>query len=417
MRRRSRLLGLSLAALLLPACPDEVSQLEPTGSESSTSVASTGLATATSQGSTSSGVVDDTGTSSSSSAGDTAGSQDCCAPHDAVGCEDPDLTTCVCNEIAFCCAFEWDETCVEQALACGGCGAQTTTDTTGAPEPVCCSASDQPGCAEDPALEGCVCGLDAFCCDQQWDDQCVQTAIRQCAAECGGGADACCVPSGSPGCPEDPMLEGCVCAIDPFCCDEQWDGQCVEIANDDCNAECTPVGGGDCCMANGSPGCDDMMVQDCVCAIDGYCCDTDWDGICVNEAQYECMIDCGLPPANEGDCCVETPGPGCDDPVVTDCTCMLDDGCCLFPWDAGCVQLAVTTCGITCPGVDPLPPCCLPQMAPGCIDMPVQDCVCAFDPFCCDTQWDDICVDEAQMDCMLDCGGGGGGGGTGGSTT
>jgi len=35
---------------------------------------------------------------------------------------------------------------------------------------------------------------------------------------------------------------------------------------------------------------------------------------------------------------------------------------------------------------------------PGCSDTVCQNEVCAFDPFCCDVEWDDICIDEAIND-------------------
>ena len=95
-------------------------------------------------------------------------------------------------------------------------------------------------------------------------------------------------------------------------------------------------------MPHGGPECDDVPVNDCVCELDPYCCDEQWDEICVSEAQYACTADCGLPPPNMGDCCMEQPGPGCGDMAVTDCTCMLDGFCCLFPWDPHCIAVAVT---------------------------------------------------------------------------
>ncbi|MGE0641800.1 MAG: hypothetical protein AB7G12_14715 [Thermoanaerobaculia bacterium] len=41
----------------------------------------------------------------------------------------------------------------------------------------------------------------------------------------------------------------------------------------------------------------------------------------------------------------------------------------------------------------------------GCDDPTCQDTVCAFDPFCCQVEWDDICVNEALVYCTV-CGGG-----------
>jgi len=412
--------SVAVVTLLLGGCSDAPSQTDGPGSSTTTDTTGPGPIPVTSTGSTSTGVVDDTGTSGSSSSGGTTGeSQSCCNAHAGAGCDDVELAKCVCEQEAFCCAFDWDDECVELAGQCGGCGAATgtTAETTGNPEPSpCCAASEQPGCAEDPMLEACVCDLDSFCCDEQWDAQCTQTAVRQCSAVCETSGEPCCAPTGTPGCPEDPAVEACVCNFDAYCCDRQWDAMCVGIGQGDCGLDCIGGGGGgggDCCMAQGGPECDDMAVNDCVCELDGYCCDVQWDEICVSEAQYVCMDDCGLPPANMGDCCMEQPGPGCDDMAVTDCTCMIDFGCCLFSWDSHCAAIAVTACDIACEGIEPLDPCCLSQPDPGCSSDPaVEDCVCDIDSFCCDTQWDDQCAGLAQFACDLDCSGEGGMGGT-----
>ncbi len=51
--------------------------------------------------------------------------------------------------------------------------------------PSCCKAGGQ-GCASDPELEACVCGKDAYCCDTEWDGVCVDIA-ETCGLTCGGG--------------------------------------------------------------------------------------------------------------------------------------------------------------------------------------------------------------------------------------
>jgi len=43
----------------------------------------------------------------------------CCEVHESPGCPEPDVVDCVCAQEAFCCAFEWDQTCVD--LATGEC--------------------------------------------------------------------------------------------------------------------------------------------------------------------------------------------------------------------------------------------------------------------------------------------------------
>ena len=53
------------------------------------------------------------------------------------------------------------------------------------------------------------------------------------------------------------------------------------------------IPGGSCCIDNsGAPGCDVPEIEACVCAIDGFCCDTEWDGICVDQAVADCNADC-----------------------------------------------------------------------------------------------------------------------------
>jgi hypothetical protein len=55
-------------------------------------------------------------------------------------------------------------------------------------------------------------------------------------------------------------------------------------------------GGSDCCLANGTPGCDDAECEALICAIDPFCCDVAWDSICADEAQDLCEIcTCGSP--------------------------------------------------------------------------------------------------------------------------
>jgi hypothetical protein len=105
-----------------------------------------------------------------------------------------------------------------------------------APSNDCCEASEEPGC-RDPGLLACACAIDPFCCEEAFDAACVELA-----AECGASCEPpvpsapCCSPTGSPGC-GDPEVEACVCDIDPFCCEEQFDSSCVELGLE-CGADC-----------------------------------------------------------------------------------------------------------------------------------------------------------------------------------
>lgn len=215
----------------------------------------------------------------------------CCRPHPGPGCDDePGVDTCVCEVDDYCCNVEWDEVCTDlaQDLGCAECNGPDTqgTDLPGD----CCSPTSAAGCI-DPEVEACVCDADPFCCEVEWDEACVEdTDLYQCGcAEPPGTSDTsdtdgptdCCTASPEPGCNE-PDIEACVCALDNFCCDTAWDQQCTGLVSEGGCGMCTyPQGTGDCCLENMTVGCDDPDIQDCVCAGDPFCCTIEWDGICV----------------------------------------------------------------------------------------------------------------------------------------
>jgi hypothetical protein len=96
-------------------------------------------------------------------------------------------------------------------------------------------------------------------------------------------------PYGVGGC-IDPDIEAAVCAEDPYCCATRWDSICVgeveSVYGDNC----------DCCefssQAEGCyrPGPDPMVISDCVCVADPYCCTVRWDYLCVNHVE---SLSCG----------------------------------------------------------------------------------------------------------------------------
>jgi len=51
----------------------------------------------------------------------------------------------------------------------------------------------------------------------------------------------------------------------------------------------------DCCSPSptGTPGCTDAACEAAVCAVDAFCCDNEWDGICADESAVECPGLCG----------------------------------------------------------------------------------------------------------------------------
>jgi hypothetical protein len=108
---------------------------------------------------------------------------------------------------------------------------------------------------------------------------------------------------------------------------------------------CLPDGG-DCCEANGLPGCNDAACCSAVCANDPFCCEVSWDHACAGAAASLCAV-CqaagGCP--GPGDCFVPHATPGCQDAACCQTVCGFNPFCCEVTWDFTCVQIAHAWCG------------------------------------------------------------------------
>ena len=385
-----------------------------------------------------------------------AGTESCCQYHQTPGCDSPDVQSCVCGPFPECCEDAWHPHCAEIALM--ACGAVCPFDGP------CCQENATPGC-DVPEITSCVCQRNPECCFDQWSPHCVQTAFRECGApcppECTDDAacedgstctlDVCrapgyCVSSRDPGCfmtepcceahasagCVDRLVTGCVCERDPGCCSSSWHFNCARIAASECQADCQFAG--DCCAANGTPGCDQPAVSACVCQQNPFCCMGPWSPACADIAflqcgaacQPECAVaeDCAPSPDpcviavcqapgvcayrsnpdcfGVDSCCSYHPTPGCDDPAVSDCVCGMYPDCCDVEWMPHCAEMALGACGAVCAYDGP---CCQANSSPGCEDPSVSACVCAIDAMCCTESWMPHCADIAAVECGLDCGG------------
>ncbi|HZF54064.1 MAG TPA: hypothetical protein VE093_35710 [Polyangiaceae bacterium] len=161
--------------------------------------------------------------------------------------------------------------------------------------------------------------------------------VYDCGVGMGGGGPGVCdhdvCTAGGPlgtGCD---MCASQVCAVDSFCCDTQWDAQCIsEVAQYCAGMSCgAPTGcAHDECSAGGKL---DPMCSQCatdVCAADAYCCSTAWDATCVSEVAKHCPMKMCGPQA-------------CQSPA--DC-----------PWPLGC--LPNKTCGKCTSNADCTPDMC-----------------------------------------------------------
>ena len=116
---------------------------------------------------------------------------------------------------------------------------------------------------------------------------------------------------------------------------------------DDLRIDLDPVHGP--CVA-GAPGCSDPSIEGCVCDLDPFCCEVGWDDPCITLSAVACGSECGIPACGTGGHCdLSGPDPGCEDVDCCTRVCFEDPFCCLVRWDESCVQTQVLVCG---PAVD-----------------------------------------------------------------
>ena len=183
------------------------------------------------------------------------------------------------------------------------------------------------------------------------------------AVFCGAAAAGpCCVARKEPFC-VDPACCNAVCTFDPTCCQVAWDARCVEIAVAVCDGLCGPPPSEIC--ANGF--------------------DDDFDG----------LTDCEDPDCVGSPNCGNGPGEVCGNGQDDDGDGLVD---CDDPDCADFQQCGDSFCGD--PEADS---CCFAHPMPFCADESCCETVCAVDPFCCTTAWDDLCADEAAELCGTLC--------------
>lgn len=91
-------------------------------------------------------------------------------------------------------------------------------------------------------------------------------------------------------CGADPCITS-VCMDQPACCTTNWNESCVAAAKAKCGVSCACSHS----ICQGGGGALDPTCNPCaaaVCKADPYCCEQNWDGICVNEVGLVCGIDC-----------------------------------------------------------------------------------------------------------------------------
>lgn len=240
-----------------------------------------------------------------------------------------------------------------------------------------------------------------------------------------GATGDCYAGHAGPGCADAGCCQA-VCQIDPSCCDVAWDGLCAGLANllpgpcasathPNCNASASP-----CSQPVGepTPGCNDPDCCRRICAMDPYCCNYGWDGVCAAEARLYCSeipAGCGHPEA--GDCFafigLGNPTPYCNDAECCERVCAYWPPCCEQGWSGGTVEgePCVSRAHVLCNGGmcgEGRGSCFTPhEPAGGCSDPECCQRVCEMVPACCmddpepslGAGWNQNCVDFAMALC------------------
>jgi hypothetical protein len=328
----------------------------------------------------------------------------CYTAHGTPNCADAACCKAVCAVDPFCCDKVWDASCADRAgTVCPdpveGCGESPRS---------CWVASFWSTGCSDPACCRNVCEVDVFCCEVRWDAVCARQADLYCMPDFPSqvGRDGCLSVHASPGCAQR-ECSNAVCSTDPTCCTEDWDQRCVVLAGALCPAPYSCPALGRCDAAHENPGCDDVACCNGVCNADPTCCDAAWDADCATIARAICETPAGLPwncPCI-GDCFSEHDNPGCEDGSCCNIVCQLKPSCCTEAWDAECASFASFVCcgpvgcDSGCNG-----PCTEPHASPFCSDPYCCATVCAQDPLCCSFSWDGLCVEIALQRCASSCG-------------
>ncbi|MBL9149998.1 MAG: hypothetical protein JNM94_15015 [Phycisphaerae bacterium] len=248
---------------------------------------------------------------------------------------------------------------------------------------------DAAGC-DDSACCNTVCVLEPTCCELAWDQLCVALAFKFCDS-CGVAGNSCFSAGAAPGCSQANCCNY-VCSLPgwEFCCEIVWDAACAKAADFYCQG-CGSPGAGNCNSVHEGFGCVDAVCCGSVCAVDPDCCTLSWDQTCVEWANIFCP-GCGSPLV--GACCWPHAGPYCDDAACCETVCAADPFCCSTTWDNVCVLVANASCNLTlCNCGDPSAGLCKTVHAtPGCSDFECCTAVCSADSYCCAAEWDFACT-------------------------
>jgi hypothetical protein len=118
------------------------------------------------------------------------------------------------------------ETCAVELSCCQGSPPAWDGD---------CIALAQATCGADPCLSA-VCAQDPTCCSAAFTEACVALSVSLCGAAC-DCAHPICAAGEELSMTCDPCVAE-ICSIDAFCCQDKWDDACVTEVSTICGITC-----------------------------------------------------------------------------------------------------------------------------------------------------------------------------------
>lgn len=190
---------------------------------------------------------------------------------------------------------------------------------------------------------------------------------------------------------------------------------------------------GSCLEGNGSAACASTNCCNTVCTFDPFCCDTQWDPLCAEGALKSCSVAVnGVSPSSgpeaggtwitiEGELLsgpaastdVSVGGTPCNDVVITDARVACETPAGIGPADVSVVNnepglmdnsdtvanaysYKPDNCGVSGSGS-----CLSANGSAGCTSDECCTAVCDTDDFCCGSEWDSLCAEEALAVCRV----------------
>ena len=266
--------------------------------------------------------------------------------------------------------------------------------TGGTPSHGCCETGE-PGC-DDPVVESCVCTLDAYCCNTEWDAQCVDEVESFGCGTCGGS-----------GCATEFRADfgnyfqsGSVCSIFPDLF-ETCEGYGPYLSS---GTACGDVGDYVMSFATGYPY--SAAITKCLDLSAAFSASIEFS-YAKNDSSLGPRIEINV---DEGSFqtiwnAPYSPGAGCHEETL-DLSAYVGESNVRLKFCSGSSSsngAAFDDIDLVLGGMADHGPCETGE--PGSNDPNVTACVCAVDPYCCQTAWDEMCVMEVDAYDCGDCGG------------